>query len=369
MEWMLLLLLGWWDHRQKTKNRRGDMNDSSPAERWLRRSIPFDPGDPTTWEEYKGQDRVKEILQLILDTVDQNPRPAILLSGHKGLGKTALSRIFAKQYIDLNHELTDNKYRERFGRYIEITPAMIKTKRDLDDLMSTLQLWDVLFIDEIHMFSREIADTLLPALEDNIYPFDDGMRELPEAFVWIAATTDVGLLPEALQDRFQVLPLEPLDLPSLASIVMMQPKPVSEAAAIEIASRSAGYPRELKRIYARARDVATRAGSETVEMKHALEAFRLLSLDEHGLYPVDRQVLETLFHRPKYFAPRKDGTRPFKYAQSERTIRTITGLDENHYKQIESKLLRLGFLTIGTSGRELTPLALKTYFGVETPTH
>jgi Holliday junction resolvasome RuvABC ATP-dependent DNA helicase subunit len=83
----------------------------------------------------------------------------------------------------------------------------------------------------------------------------------------------------------------------------------------------------------------------------------LLDLDDNGLYGIDRKVLEALFNRPKKYA---NGT--FRYAQSESTLRALTGLDEHYFKQIESKLMRLNYLTIGTGGRELTSQAIQTYF-------
>jgi Holliday junction resolvasome RuvABC ATP-dependent DNA helicase subunit len=282
-------------------------------------------------------------------------------------GKTAIARIFADKYLKRwqsgwEHPISHNRDRPFPGRYIETTPAMFETKQDLDQLMSQVGNFDILFFDEVHMFSRRLADTLLPALEDNMYPFDSGMQKLPNVLGWMGATTDVGLLPEAFRDRFQIVQLEPLELEDLVSIVQLQPLPVEERAAYEIARRSAGYPREVKRVYQRAREVALFNGRESIHAEDAHYAFDLLGLDTHGLYPQERQVLESLFNRPKFYAPRKDGTVPMRYAQSASTLQALTGLDEQLFKEIEVKLMRLGFLTISSAGRELTDQALATYF-------
>jgi holliday junction DNA helicase RuvB len=217
-------------------------------------------------------------------------------------------------------------------------------------------------IDEVHLLSRKLADTLLPALEDGMYPFPDGTRDLPRIMLWMAATTDVGLLPEAFVDRFQLIQLRPLTENELVDIIQLQPFETSKRAARAIAMRSAGYPRDLKRVWSRARDAAVGRGSGVVDLQDALLAFELLGLDEHGLYPVERRILELLWTRPKFYAQRKDGTIPKRYAQSERTIRTIMGLDEQRYAQIESKLLRLNYLTVTSAGRELTEQSINTYF-------
>jgi Holliday junction resolvasome RuvABC ATP-dependent DNA helicase subunit len=312
----------------------------------------FDKDDPQNWKHYHGQGKIKEFVQLQIDVVPQDEGLKFLFIAPKGSGKTTLFRIIAKKLIE-----------KRGGRYFEITPAMVNTKDRLDDLMVHLGDRDVLCIDEIHMLNRTNADTLLPAIEDNVFPFNEGMRKLPEGVTWIGATTDIGLLPEAFQDRFQILTLEHLPVKELTKILQDLHYPIFPEAAMEIALRSIGSPRELKRIYKVCRDVCVRDKASRIGFNHTLEAFRLLDLDENGLYYQDRKVLRALYNNPKLYAPRADGTQLKRYAHSERAIRALTGLDENLYRdQIEPKLLRQGFLTIGTGGRELTEKAFAVYF-------
>jgi len=312
----------------------------------------FADDDPVDWNTYHGQEKIKEFVQLQIDVVPPKEGLKLMFIAPKGSGKTTLFRIIAKKLLD-----------KRGGRYLEITPAMVKTKEKLDDLMANLCPGDVLCIDEIHMLNRNNADTLLPAVEDNVFPFDAGMRALPPAITWIGATTDIGLLPEAFQDRFQILTLHTLPVDDLVKILKDLPYPITHDAAQEIAVRSIGSPRELKRVYKTSRDVATRDNHKTIDLVDAQEAFRLLELDENGLYYQDRKVLEALYKNPKLYAPRADGTRMVRYAHSERAIRALTGLDENLYRdQIEPKLLRQGFITIGTGGRELTDKTFLVYF-------
>lgn len=315
----------------------------------------FDKDDPVDWSGYHGQEKIKAFTQLQIDVVPPNEGLKLMFIAPKGSGKTTLFRIIAKKLKE-----------KRGGRYLEITPAMVKTKERLDELMADLKPGDILCIDEIHMLNRNNADTLLPAIEDNVFPFAEGMRSLPDGITWIGATTDIGLLPEAFQDRFQILTLQHLPVSDLVKILRDLHYPIVSDAATGIARRSIGSPRELKRIYKVARDVCVRNANKEIGIGHTLEAFRLLDLDDNGLYYQDRKVLAALHSNPKLYAPRADGTRLKRYAHSERAIRALTGLDENLYRdQIEPKLLRQGFLTIGTGGRELTDKAFAVYFTKE----
>lgn len=312
----------------------------------------FDEDDPKDWKDYHGQDRLKEFVQLQLDVLRATEGVKFMFIAPKGSGKTTLFRIIGNKMKNL-----------RPSRYIEVTPAMLRSKLKVDELMSSLKPRDILCIDEIHMLSRPIADTLLPAIEDGVYPFGDGMRKLPEGVSWIGATTDVGLLPTAFQDRFHLLALEPLRHEDMVGILHDMSFPISPQAADELARRSLGSPRELKRLFNVARDVAKSRGRGIISNEHLEGTFRLLDLDENGLYKHDRQVLEALVKHPKFYAPRADGTRPKRYAHSERALRALTGLDEALYRdQIEPKLLRTGFITISSGGRELTEKAFQTYF-------
>lgn len=327
------------------------IHDDSPTTQWVT-DLCFDKDDPLDWSNYHGQTQVKEFTQLQIDVVPRDEGLKLLFAAPRGGGKTTLFRIIAKKLIE-----------RRGGRYIEITPAMVRSKEKLDELMASLKDQDILCIDEIHQLSRHYADTLLPAIEDNIFPFNSGMRPLPIGLTWIGATTDVGLLPEAFQDRFQILTLQALSHHDLVNILKDLHYPITDKAAQAIATRSVGSPRELKRIYKTARDVCVRSREPLIRSTHTQEAFRLLDLDEQGLYFQDRSVLQALYRNPKLYAPRADGTRMKRYAHSERAIRALTGLDESLYRdQIEPKLLRQGFITIGTGGRELTDAAFEVYF-------
>ncbi len=96
---------------------------------------------PKTLAEFPGQPKVREQLQLVLESALRRNRPPdhVLLSGPPGLGKTSLAMIMAAE----------------LGAPIRITsgPA-IERSGDLAALLTSLTEGEVLFIDEIHRIAR-----------------------------------------------------------------------------------------------------------------------------------------------------------------------------------------------------------------------
>ena len=92
---------------------------------------------PKVLDEYIGQDKVKEQLEIFIEAAKSRNEPLdhVLLYGPPGLGKTTLANI-------ISNEMKSN---------IKITsgPA-IEKPGDLAALLTNLSEFDVLFIDEIH---------------------------------------------------------------------------------------------------------------------------------------------------------------------------------------------------------------------------
>ena len=251
---------------------------------------------PKTLDEYIGQDKIKDNLKIYIEAAKQRGEPLdhVLLYGPPGLGKTTLSNIISNE-MNSNIKITSGPAIEKPG--------------DLAALLTNLNEFDVLFIDEIHRLNKSVEEILYPALED--YTLDIIIGKGPSArsirldlpkFTLIGATTKAGSLTTPLRDRFGIVSrLELYTIEQLTTIVKRSSKileiSIDEEAAIEIARRSRGTPRIANRMLKRVRDYAVVLGDGNITLKLAKHALNKLEVDELGLDEIDRILLETIIQK------------------------------------------------------------------------
>jgi Holliday junction DNA helicase RuvB len=302
---------------------------------------------PSLFDDFSGQPTVVDNLRVFVEAAKQREEALdhVLLHGPPGLGKTTLAYIISND-LGVNIKITSGPVLDKPG--------------DLAGLLTNLEPFDVLFIDEIHRLSPLVEEYLYSAMED--YRIDIMIDSGPNArsvqiklnpFTLVGATTRSGLLTAPLRARFGINSrLNYYDSKTLTNIVQRSAGilnvEITEEASYEIARRSRGTPRIANALLRRLRDFAQIKGNGTIDMEISQYGLNALNVDKNGLDEMDHRILSAIIDK-------------FKGGPvGINTISTSVGEEAGTIEEVyEPFLIQEGYLIRTPRGREATELAYK----------
>ncbi len=302
---------------------------------------------PKTFQEYVGQEKVKDNLRVIIGAAKKRNEPMehVLLHGPSGLGKTTLAYLIAKE-LGTNIRITSGAALEKAG--------------DVGSILSSLSDGDVLFIDEVHRLNKAIEEVIYPAMEnfklDIVIGKGNSARtlqiDLPR-FTLIAATTKISLLSAPFRSRFGVnFRLDFYKDADIERIICRSAEllgvDIDKDAIRTIAVSSRFTPRVANRLLKRVRDYAQIKEVKVISPALAKESLKMLEVDEKGLEETDRKILLTIVEK---FGGGPVGLKSIAAAISEEEA-TIEDVYEPY-------LMQIGFLARTSKGRVVTPHGLR----------
>lgn len=297
---------------------------------------------PKKWDEYVGQDKVKENLRLIIEAAKgrQESCDHLLFYGQAGLGKTTLAYIVAREM--------------NAGIKTVSGPSLEKTG-DMAAILTNIEPNEILFIDEIHRINKVIEEVLYPALESRCLHLVVGKGpsaktlsiDLPP-FTVIGATTKANLLSPPLRSRFgAIFRLDYYTPKDIEKIISRSAEileiPIASGAVERLAETSRFTPRTANRLLKRSRDWAQIHGDNVIDEEAVEKTLQMMEVDNLGLEEADRRLLRIIIDR---FNGGPVGLRSLAAALNEEP-----GTIEDVY---EPFLIQIGLLKRTPNGRVAT---------------
>lgn len=301
---------------------------------------------PKTMQDYVGQDMIKKHLSVSISSarIRNTSLEHILFYWPPGLWKTTLSNIIA-------NEMWSNLK-------ISSGPA-IEKQADLISILSNIEDWDILFIDEIHRLKPQIEEILYTAMEDFVidiivwkWTWAQSVRMPVANFTLVWATTKLSALSSPLRDRFwNVLKLDFYNEDEISQIILRNSKildlEISSKLNKSISKRSRWTPRVANRLLKIIRDykiIWKDISQEVIFNKIFLD----LQIDEIWLDYLDKKYIETIYYKFSSW-PVWLWTLSSSIWEEEATLEDV----------VEPFLLQIWFIEKSSRGRKITDNAIK----------
>jgi len=296
---------------------------------------------PLKLEDYVGQELIKKHLWVSIASckIRNCSLDHILFYGPPWLWKTTISNIIAT---------------EMWTNLRSTSGPAIEKQSDLVSILSNLEEWDILFIDEIHRLRPQVEEILYTAMEDFVidimvgsWTWAQSVKMPLKQFTLVWATTRLSALSSPLRDRFwNVLKLDFYDDNDLALIIDNNAKKLEldlpEKTLWVIARKSRWTPRIANRLLKIVRDYAT-IWKDVSDEKILEEIFKDIWIDELWLDYLDRKYLETLHYKFNWKAVWLN-TLSSAIGEEEATLEDV----------VEPYLLQIGFIERTPRGRMIT---------------
>lgn len=220
---------------------------------------------PKTLDDYIGQEKLVGPNAVLRKMIDSGHLSSFILWGPPGVGKTTLARIVARQL-------------DRPFYTLSAVTSGVKDVREVIEKAKSNPLFTsktpVLFIDEIHRFSKSQQDSLLGAVESGV-------------IVLIGATTEnpsFEVIPPLLS-RCQVYVLEPMDIAHMEALLQR-----AITSDVELSKRRFDI-KEAKALF-------RFAGGDARKLLNIIELVANTFNDDETIVVTDEQVTECLQQNP-----------------------------------------------------------------------
>ncbi len=259
-----------------------------------------------SFDEVVGQEPIVRTLKSAIAT--GRVAHAYLFTGTRGVGKTSMARLFARELAGGSKEVDDLIMAGKDTDVIEIDGASNRKVEEARELIANSIYRPlrckkkVYIIDEVHMLTREAFNTLLKTME-----------EPPDHIVFILCTTEPNKVPETIRSRCQRFDFRAIPTPVIADHLR------------EVIKREGNHDAEPELIQA-----VARLGNGS--MRDALSVLdRLLASGEKK---VTVELLESLLGMPdrelvgSLIRSLADGDARTALERSDELLRRGTGIDQ-----------------------------------------